>query len=76
MHTVKFALEQHKAIACVQHPSKYADYPQARGNAQLFSAGIAVPISNTQSLEAFWKSSLLNSDRPVQVDHELSLNGW
>jgi DNA processing protein len=78
MHTVKFAVEQHKPVACVQHPPKYSGSPQARGNAHLLSAAMAVPIVDTRSLESFWKSALLSTGRGATSEHELelSLNGW
>ncbi len=78
MHTVRFAVEQYKPIACVRHPVSYADFPQTRGNMQLLATGVAVPIADTQSLEAFWKSALVSSGHrvPPHPELELSLNGW
>ena len=55
MHTVRFCLEQGKLLACIKHPSKYADQPQTQGNQLLLRRGQALPIFDQASLNSFWE---------------------
>ena len=53
MHTARFCLEQHRMLACVVHPAKFASHDKARGNQMLISEGKAIPLSSRQDIENF-----------------------
>ena len=51
MHTVNFALEQKRLLACYRHSSKYSDVPQTEGNRILLDEGTAIPVFDKDSLD-------------------------
>ena len=51
MHTVNFALEQKRLLACYRHSSKYSDVPQTEGNRMLLDGGTAIPVFDKDSLD-------------------------
>ena len=51
MHTVNFALEQKRLLACYRHNSKYSDVPQTEGNRMLLDGGTAIPVFDKDSLD-------------------------
>lgn len=51
MHTVNFALEQKRLLACYRHSSKYNDVPQTEGNRMLLEGGKATPVFDKDSLD-------------------------
>lgn len=52
MHTVKFAREQGKIVACYKHPDKYNDIEQTRGNQELVKEENVHIIQTTQDIES------------------------
>lgn len=53
MHTVRFAQEQRRLLACIDHPPEHADAPKAQGNRQLIGDGTAQPIRTAEDLIGF-----------------------
>ena len=53
MHTVRFARDQGRPIACVAHPQKYLTEAKVRGNQKLIRDGWAIPISNKDEFRDF-----------------------
>jgi DNA processing protein len=53
MHTVRFAREQRRLLACVSHPKKWLSEDKTKGNQKLIADGWATPIPDGPSLLAF-----------------------
>ncbi len=53
MYTVKFAREQRRRIACIDHPSHLRSENKARGNRKLINDGWAEPVSDSKSFTQF-----------------------
>jgi DNA processing protein len=53
MHTVRFAREQVRALACVAHPEKWLCEEKTRGNQKLIADCWARPITDGESLLIF-----------------------
>lgn len=53
MHTVRFARDQKRPLACVAHPDKYLGEHKTRGNQQMISDGWATPIPDGDALLEF-----------------------
>jgi DNA processing protein len=53
MHTARFCLEQHRLLACVVHPPKFAAHDKARGNQMLIAEGKAIPLSSRADIDSF-----------------------
>lgn len=51
MHTVKYAEEAGRLLACLSHPEKYANHDKANGNRMLIEQGRAIPIKNVSDIE-------------------------
>jgi len=58
MHTVRFAQEQRRLLAAVDHPAKWRSLRQSRGNQRLILEGAAVPLSDAVSLKQFVQVAL------------------
>ena len=52
LHTIRFACEQHRLVACVKHPPKYATEEKALGNAKLIEEGTALPLSTAEDVKS------------------------
>lgn len=50
MHTVRFALEQGRRVACLNHPDHLHAERQTRGTQQLIRDGRAIPLTNGPDL--------------------------
>lgn len=50
MHTVEFALQQHRPVWAFVHPSQHASHPMAAGNRFLLDSRRALPLANTDHL--------------------------
>lgn len=50
MHTVRFALEQKRLIACIDHPEKWLTENKTRGNQKLIRENKVPAISNDEAL--------------------------
>lgn len=46
MHTVRFARQQGRKLACIDHPPAWQQEPKTQGNRQLIHDGWAAPIAN------------------------------
>lgn len=55
LHTVGYALEYKRVVACYSHPEKYLKEPKTFGNQKLIKEGKAFPINNDESLFEFRK---------------------
>lgn len=55
VHTVEYALEYKRVLACYSHPKKYLKEPKTLGNQKLIKEGKAFPINNDESLGEFRK---------------------
>ena len=60
MHTVRFARDQGRALACIEHPQRYRSEDETRGNRKLIEEGSARPIPDGDSLTDF-----LNGLKPL-----------
>jgi len=58
MHTVRFATEQKRPLACLDYPRELASHPKTQGNQMLIRQGAAFAINwaNKDSLENFIQS--------------------
>lgn len=53
MHTVRFAREQRRPLACIAHPEKFLMEAKTKGNQKLIKDGWATPIINGEALTTF-----------------------
>lgn len=53
MHTVRYARNQRRPVACVAHPKKFNSKETTKGNQYLVNEGWAMPIPNDESLIRF-----------------------
>lgn len=53
MHTVKFALEQGRPVACINHKPEMRDAPKSRGNQKLIADRTAVPLDSKEEVGAY-----------------------
>lgn len=53
MYTVRFALEQGRALACIDHPERYRWEDKTRGNRKLIEEGCASAVANGDALTGF-----------------------
>jgi DNA processing protein len=53
MHTVRFAREQRRPLACVSHPDKWLSEDKTKGNQLMIADGWATPIPDGSALVAF-----------------------
>ena len=60
MHTVRFARDQRRALACIDHPHRYRSEDKTKGNRKLIEEGWATPIPDGDALTEF-----LNGLKPV-----------
>ena len=62
MHTVRFARDQGRAVACIDHPERLHLEEKTRGNRMLIEQGRAQPIPDGDALAGF-----LNGLKPMTV---------
>lgn len=55
MHTVRFARDQKRRIACIAHPDRLLTEHKTKGNQKLINDGWAIPIPNGEALTGFLK---------------------
>lgn len=72
MHTVRFAQEQGRLIACINHKPDMRDAPKSRGNQKLIREGIATPLDSKEEVAAYLdrltgKSSAVAAPDPTSV---------
>ena len=60
MHTVRFARDQGRALACIDHPERFRSEDKTWGNRMLINEGCARPIPDGDALIGF-----LNGLKPV-----------
>ncbi|MDV4160572.1 DNA-processing protein DprA [Rhizobium leguminosarum] len=53
MHTVRFARQQMRLLACVDHPHNWRSFPKTQGNQAMIADRWAEPIANGDALNAF-----------------------
>ena len=53
MHTVRFARQQHRPLACIDHPPGLRSQPKTKGNRKLLDEDSATPIPDGAALDAF-----------------------
>lgn len=75
MHTVRFAREQRRLLACIEHPDKWLGEDKTRGNQKLIADGWAKPIANAEALLDFLKNVAVKADHlqppaPMRNDHQ------
>lgn len=63
MHTVRFAGEQGRPLACITHPPHLASEPKTQGNQMLIHEGRAMPIHNTEDLFGFYRSLIADDKK-------------
>lgn len=69
MHTVRYAEEQRRELACIDHPAEWQRHEKAAGNRLLIREGRAVPIAKAEDLALFLRRLPLR-----RVRHESSAN--
>ncbi|MCA9277246.1 MAG: DNA-protecting protein DprA [Phycisphaerales bacterium] len=52
MHTVGYAKQQHRLLACVQHPEHLLAEPKTRGNQELIRTGQALALAGSADLQS------------------------
>ncbi|MGG7199276.1 DNA-processing protein DprA [Clostridium butyricum] len=66
MHTVNYALNQKKILACYKNDLYYGDSNQIEGNRNLIDNNCALPLSNKQDIELFIKNIFeLSKKEPI-----------
>ncbi|WP_457587695.1 DNA-processing protein DprA [Ensifer canadensis] len=68
MHTVRFARQQHRALACIDHPDAWRRAPKAQGNRLMIADRWAEPIADSNAFTEF----LLRLKSRQQTDREPS----
>lgn len=78
MHTVRFARQQNRSLACIDHPEALHGEPKTQGNRQMIVDRWAVPIPNGEALTEFLvhlkfrnseiRSASSSSDRQISLD--------
>lgn len=53
MHTVRFAREQRRGLACIDHPEKWRSEEKTRGNQRLIADRWATPIPDGEALAVY-----------------------
>jgi DNA processing protein len=53
MHTVRFARDQRRALACVSHPEKWRTEDKTKGNQMMIAEGWAMPVPDGPALLEF-----------------------
>jgi DNA processing protein len=64
MHTVRFAGDQRRPLACVDHPEKWRAEDKTKGNQQLIRDRKAAPIADGGALIAFLDKIVADSGTP------------
>lgn len=54
MHTVRYARQQNRPLACIFHPEKYLHASETKGNQKLQQEGWAIPVSDRNALLEFF----------------------
>lgn len=66
LHTVGYALEYKRVVACYNHPAKYLTEPKTFGNQKLIREGKALAVGNDDELEEFRKKMKERKDIPQE----------
>ncbi|MBA9070194.1 DNA processing protein [Methylobacterium sp. RAS18] len=67
MHTVRFAREQRRPLACIDHPQKWLEEDKTRGNQKMIKDGWATAIPHGEALLAFLAGVPHGAGRPGDV---------
>lgn len=68
MHTVRYARQQKRPLACLIHPEKYRHAPKTKGNQKLRRDGWATPVSDRNTLYNFLDFvSYAKTDNPMDI---------
>lgn len=67
LHTVGYALEYKRILACYNHPAKYLNEPKTFGNQKLIREGKALSVSNDEELEIFRKKMEEKKDESIAI---------
>lgn len=75
MHTVRFCLEQGRALACIDHPPSWRAEEKTQGNQKLIAERVAVPIADGEALRGFLESikHAQPEDQPSRLEPQASL---
>lgn len=65
MHTVRFSRDQHRALACIEHPVTFRHEDKTRGNQKLIAERWAEAIPDGTALTRFLEK--LKTARPAEV---------
>lgn len=66
MHTVGFAFDQKRLVACLSgHPDKYLSHPKIQGTKKLLAEGKASPLGNPEEIEFFMSKLILPIQEPI-----------
>lgn len=63
LHTVGYALEYKRILACYKHPAKHLTEPKTFGNQKLITEGKALSVSNDEELAEFRNRMEENKDK-------------
>lgn len=67
MHTVGFAQAQHRKLAALAHTDRLLHEPKAQGNQELIRTGKAVPLPDSEALNAFLDTLVTVDAQPADV---------
>lgn len=67
LHTIGFALEYKRILACFNHPAKYLTNPKTFGNQKLIREGKALSIGNDEELIEFRRQVEQNKEEPIEI---------
>ena len=73
MHTVRFAREQRRRIACLDHPKHLHAEPSTRGTQKLIREGTALPLTNGPDLARLIEEVKLGQEPTEDTTYEESL---
>lgn len=73
LHTVQYAIDYKRVLACYNHPPRYLTEEKTFGNQKLIREGKAMPISNDDELKVFREKIENPVDNEKEV--EIGVNG-
>lgn len=76
MHTVRFACDQKRPLACIDYTEQYSTQNKAKGNKKLIKDGDAIPIRDGEALTQFLDGikSLGSSESVVEESNDAIYN--
>lgn len=70
-HTIRFARQQSRIVACVAHPDRYAYEEKSMGNAKLIKDKQAIPLHSSSDLQNLLNLVFVQSDLVASTEEEV-----